>query len=195
MTRASRIHKTIKPFLLQKEKRMSYNVTISAVNTISTHNGAIEKLGETTRKIGSTIFSKDDIAFIDTEGNTLISGAMSFSFEAKSFKETEASWLFVREDGVKATFFKNKGLVVQILDSEGAEAEEADEEEDEAPVRGKKAPAKKAAPAKKGKKVVEEEDTDEEDADEEDEEEEDTPPAKKGKAGKKVESSDFDWDD
>ena len=193
-----------------------YQVTLSAPNTISCLNGGIEKIGDSTRKIGNNIFSKSDIAFIDANGVTLVGGGMSLTFVAKAVKESDASWNFVAEDGTKSTLFKGKGIVVQIVELSDSDDDSSDDDDDEKPTKGKK--GGKAKPATKGKKAQvadeddddssddDEDDDDSSDDDEDDEDDEDEMPKRgkkggkakpepKGKKGKTVDASSFDWDD
>ena len=172
-----------------------FQVTITAANTISVLTGEIQKHGETTRQIGANVFSKSDIGFIDTNGVTLVTGAMSLTFVAKAFKESEAAWNFVAEDGTKSTLFKGKGLTAQILDLDVAGADDAgDDSGDDEADDEEETPKSKKKPAAK-KKSRNDDDDDEDDAgdDSSDDDEEEAPKSKKG--GKKVATSDFDWDD
>lgn len=184
---------------------MSYNIVVSAAAAVRVFAEKPVKLSETLRQIGEEIFPVESIAYVDTNGTTIVTGGVAFQLTAKTIKEADGVYQLVLEDGSKATLSRKCGLTISITEageSEAASDDSDDEEEDEAPApRGKKAPVAKKTAAK-GKKAAAEEDADDEDDSDDSDDEDDFPvPAKKAAAkkpaakGKKVAEDDEDEDD
>lgn len=165
---------------------MTYQVIIAIPNGVRALSGKPTKVSDTVRSVGTDLFLADQVVYLDSENNLLVSGGYNMVITAESAEFADGRWRIKTVDGTAVTLYEGRGGAT-ISVTEMGEAEGADEE-DEAPAP-KKGKGKKAAP-------VEEEDDAEDDAEDEpdadDDDEDEAPPPKKKKKAVVEEADDED---